>query len=222
MKISISILGLSIICAMSGCKSIQGGFDEKCNSIHTELTAMEAWARWSWCYEDLTHPKDFAAGFRAGYHDVLNGGAGCQPTLPPRSYWKACYRNAEGHCKVNAWFEGFSHGALAAEKDGASTYGHIPLSPTAHGNLAKAMEEPPVYDWSAATDSVPAPAPAPFSEYQSAPQMDAEIAPATPPANPLPSNDAPAIKSYEEETRPLLDSAVETTSGKVTLPNLGG
>jgi hypothetical protein len=183
---------------------------------------MEAWARWSWCYDDLTHPRDFSAGFRAGYHDILNGGAGCQPTLPPRSYWKACYRNAEGHCKVNAWFEGFSHGALAAQKDGASTYGHIPLSPTAHGNLAKANEAPPIYDWSAATDSVPAPGPSPFSGYQSPQSMDSTIAPAAPPASPSSGDDVPALKTYEDDAKPLLDEALETTSGKVNLPNLGG
>lgn len=224
MKISKSIIGLSIIVALSGCNSLQDSFNDQCNAVHTELTAMEAWARWSWCYEDLTHPKDFAAGFRAGYMDILNGGAGCQPTLPPKCYWKACYRNAEGHCMVNAWFEGFSHGVLAAERDGASVYGHIPLSPTAQGNIAKACEDNVEYDWSDAANAnatPPAPMPASESVAPSVPTMEYKATPITPPTAPL-NPTPPAEKPYEDNTQPILDKAVETTSGRVSLPNLGG
>lgn len=183
---------------------------------------MEAWARWSWCYNDLTHPKDFAGGFRAGYLDVVNGGAGCQPTLPPKTYWKSCYRNPEGHCRINAWFEGFSHGAVAAEQDGANVYGHIPMSPTAQANFATATQPPPEYDWSA-TSAPPAPAPTTVNpgtiNYAPLPAAQPAAPVTTPPTT---TPDTPA-RDYEDDAAPILEKALETTgSGKVSLPNLGG
>lgn len=218
MKISKSLVGLMLLMAMSGCSGIQDSLNERCNILHNELTAMEAWARWSWCYNELTHPKDFAAGFRAGYQDILNGGAGCQPTLPPKEYWKPCYRNAEGNCRVNAWFEGFSHGVLAANKDGAASYGHIPLSPTAQGNWDTACQEPHEYDWSAA-ETPPAPLPSDAADY--APVRPGEL----PEIPTTPNGTAPAvppIRNYEEDAKPMIDPPVKTTSGRISLPNLGG
>ena len=211
-----------MLVGLSGCSGIQECLDEHCNSMHTELTGMEAWARWSWCYNELTHPKDFACGFRAGYLDVVNGGVGCQPTLPPKQYWKACYRNAEGHCRVNQWFEGFSHGAVAAEQDGANVYGHIPMSPTAQANFATMTQPAPVYDWSG-SQAPPAPmaSPAPVGTQNYQPLPSAQ--PAVP--DPTPTDDDDPLtpdKPYEDDAEPILEKALETTSGRVTLPNLGG
>lgn len=198
--------------------------EEHSNNMHTGLTGMEAWARWSWCYDELTHPKDFASGFQSGYLDVVNGGAGCQPTLPPKSYWKACYRNAEGHCRINQWFEGFSHGAVAAEQDGANVYGHIPLSPTATANFATKTEPPPVYDWSG-SQAPPAPAsPAPAGAYNYQPLPASQPAAAAPTLDPATDDDIPTPdKTYEDDVEPILEKALETTgSGRVSMPNLGG
>ena len=185
--------------------------------MHTGLTGMEAWARWSWCYDELTHPKDFASGFRSGYQDVLNGGSGCQPTLPPKTYWKACYRNAQGNSKVNAWFEGFSHGVLAANQDGAAAYGSIPLSPTAQANWETSQRPPTEIDWSGTT-TPPAPTPgATNSDFAPGPVEPAPAAPVTPePSLPSP------VRDYEDDAAPILEKAFETTSGRFSLPNLGG
>ncbi|MCH2204144.1 MAG: hypothetical protein MK102_19435, partial [Fuerstiella sp.] len=69
-------------------------------------------------------------------------------------YWKWNYRSAEGHRKVNAWFDAFSHGALAAQKDGAGSWSQIPLSPTARMNFETATRNnQPVPD----NNSPPAP-----------------------------------------------------------------
>lgn len=207
---------------MSGCTGIQDCVDEKCNSIHTELTGMEAWARWSWCYDDLTHPKDFAGGFRAGYQDILNGGAGCQPTLPPKNYWKSCYRTPEGHCRINAWFEGFSHGALAAQQDGADSYGHIPLSPTAQGNFENAMQENVEYDWST-SQAPPSPSGSVLPQMDTGTEYSAPRAMDVMPGGsvPLDTVPAPPVRSYED-IKPILGGGLETTSGRMSLPNLGG
>ncbi len=210
MKTLSCTLGLAVLLFAGGCSSLNDHVDEMSNQIHSELTAMEAWARWSWCYDDLVHPHDFAKGFRAGYENILNGGNGCQPTLPPRHYWHSSFRNAEGNCRINAWFDGFSHGVLAAHKDGAGSYGQIPLSPTARANWETARQPAPEYDWSA-------------SEAPPAPVPPADVTPAPLPG--LPDHVAPGTKkprAYEAEAQPLLDSPVEaTTTGRVNIPSFG-
>jgi len=127
---------------LSGCASMQSGITNHDTKIRSCIQSQHAWNEWSWCYDELEHPFHFARGFKAGYRDVLNGGKGCQPTLPDKCYFKAKYRSVEGRCKVNAWFDGFSHGALAAQQDGAANYNTIPMSPTARANLACANARP--------------------------------------------------------------------------------
>ena len=95
--------------------------------------------------ESEFHPvrrNHFARGFKAGYRNVLEGGSGCQPTLPPECYWKACYQTPAGRCKTYAWFDGFSHGALAAKQDGYGGLGEIPISPRVKENLRLANSRP--------------------------------------------------------------------------------
>jgi len=140
--------------------------DKTVTGVHHKVQAQKAWHQWSWCYDEINHPHHFAKGFKAGYRDVLDGGKGCQPTLPPRCYWKSCYRSAEGRCKVNAWFDGFSHGAMAAQQDGAGNWNQIPISPTARMNLQMASAQPKAFGIATygvpmpIAGSVPPPAPA--------------------------------------------------------------
>ena len=43
---------------------------------------------------------------------------------------------------THSWFDGFSHGALAARQDGYGSLGEIPISPTARTNLEVARTRP--------------------------------------------------------------------------------
>lgn len=70
----------------------------------------------------------FREGFIDGYHNVAQGGNGCQPAIPPRKYWSWKYQTAEGQCKVQAWYQGWSYGAKAAEEDGIGFYREIQVS----------------------------------------------------------------------------------------------
>lgn len=136
------LLPALLFVAISGCSSM---FDSVINcemAIRNKVLSQKAWGHWSWCYENLDHPYHFAKGFKAGYTDVLNGGSGCQPTLPPQCYWKPAYQSPEGRAKTNSWFDGFSHGALAAQQDGYGNLGEIPISPTARANIEAARQQP--------------------------------------------------------------------------------
>lgn len=215
MKILNSLVGLIVISAFSGCSGMHDLCDNYSSALHNDISALEAWCQWSWCYEDLDHPHDFAKGFKAGYRNILNGGNGCQPTMPPRDYWKPCFRNAEGHCRVNAWFEGFAHGAMAAEQDGVAGYGFIPLSPTARSNFARACQPPQEIDWSA--KSVP-PAPGVAPAY---PGMTPPASPQTTPQPvlPQPGSVRPGGTNPMTPTRPYEEAP--RTTGRISVGSIG-
>lgn len=132
-KIIHAALLLSMATCLTGCGSMTSLTDCK-SKIRNKCIAQKAWNHWSWCYDDLDHPHHFARGFKAGYRDILEGGKGCQPTLPPKCYWSSCH-SPQGVCEVNAWFDGFLHGVLAANQDGVGSFSQVPISPTARMNL---------------------------------------------------------------------------------------
>ena len=141
-RLTIATLLMAVISGLTGCAAICDGIISMEMDARNDVLAMKAWGHWSWVYDDLEHPWHFAKGFKAGYRNILEGGSGCQPTIPPQCYWKPCYQTLEGKCKTHAWFDGFSHGALAAKQDGYGDMGQIPISPTARANIEAARRRP--------------------------------------------------------------------------------
>jgi len=133
---------LAITSGLTGCAAICDGVISIETDVRNDVLAQKAWGHWSWVYGDTDHPWHFAKGFKAGYENVLAGGSGCQPTIPPQCYWKPCYQTLEGRSKIHGWFDGFSHGALAAKQDGYGDMGQIPISPTARANIEVARRRP--------------------------------------------------------------------------------
>ena len=140
-----SFLLLSVALPLTGCSGMKS-FDDHERCLRNKCLAQCAWHEWSWCYDDLEHSQHFAGGFKTGYKDILDGGKGCQPTLPPERYWKCSYESHDGRRRINAWFDGFSHGALAALQDGYGKLSGIPLSPTARLNHELASSHPQPLD----------------------------------------------------------------------------
>ncbi len=168
-KSIISLMSLLLLLSLTGCASISDRWHNPGTCVKNKCRAHHAWCKWCWCYDDVDHRHHFGKGFRAGYRDVLEGGKGCQPTLPPRCYWKSCYQTCEGREKVNAWFDGFSHGALAAQQDGVANWNQIPLSPTARMNLRMAGAPPQPTHWG--TNGLPTPMAAPPPPPAGAPPL---------------------------------------------------
>ena len=118
-----------------------------CYSLHEELSeisyrnslisqAEAAWHAAHACYRDIPNRYDFHRGFRDGYLNVANGGDGCPPTLAPSHYWSSCFRS--DNCgAIQSWYDGFAHGAIAAEQDGAGSQNTLLLSPAFHGQCDK-------------------------------------------------------------------------------------
>lgn len=124
-----------LLFSAAGCNAISDLCLETEMGCRNHVLAHKAWGEWSWCYDELDHPHHFAKGFRAGYENILTGGKGCQPTLPPRLYWKPCFQTPLGQCQIQSWFDGYSHGALAAQQDGYGNLNTLPMSSSARQNL---------------------------------------------------------------------------------------
>lgn len=140
--ITITTLLIASVAGLSGCSSLGDAFTEMETNSRNHILAQKAWGHWSWVYDDLEHPIHFSRGFKAGYRNILDGGNGCQPALPPKIYWKPAFQTPVGKLKTYHWFDGFSHGALAAKQDGYDGIGSIPISPRVRQNLMMSRKRP--------------------------------------------------------------------------------
>ena len=123
---SLSVL-LSV--ALVGCASgLRDGWDDVAISRQNRRMAESAWETAEPIYAQLPYLDDFEDGFRAGYVAVAEGHSGDAPVLPDRKYWKAAYRNPEGHGRAHAWLDGYAHGAVAADHDGVAHWNRIPIA----------------------------------------------------------------------------------------------
>jgi hypothetical protein len=131
----VAFLFFCLVC--SGCALTQGienyiAYNDSCNDFvmgwRNDVWARQAWHEQKEQFSGHQEFRAFGAGFRDGYIGVASGGNGCPPPVPPRKYWSWHYQTPEGQCKVAAWFEGYAHGARAAEEDGAGNFQDIQVS----------------------------------------------------------------------------------------------
>ena len=160
MRLTRISFGVLLVGFLSGCYDIEDGFNDFMISSKIQTTAHWSWFSNRSLYRDVDHSCHFAKGYTAGYQNVAGGGNGCQPILPPRNYWKVCYQSAKGQCKIQAWFDGFSHGGLAAAQDNASLYSRIPTSSTGKVWYPEEGYGDEEYSEETVTDPPPAPTPA--------------------------------------------------------------
>jgi len=99
----------------------------------------------------------FMDGFLEGYHDMLQGGDGCLPVVPPRKYWSWKYQSAGGAATVNDWFDGYSGGVAAAKEDGLAEISKIPIASTYSGanNPAGILSTPGIYGGTKGKEMMP-------------------------------------------------------------------
>jgi hypothetical protein len=135
----------------------------ECHRDHA--VAEEAWERFLAEAPEGDYSPDFAKGFKLGFSDYLfAGGRGLPPPLPPRHYWEPRYQTTDGHRAIADWFDGFRHGAAAAQASGLRELVVIPSSASVvtrpHGPPPSGPPLPPA-DPLAAPVEAPASAPPP-------------------------------------------------------------
>jgi hypothetical protein len=94
-----------------------------------ELRARRAWSEAGRCDCGERH-GDFGAGWRRGYFDVSTGRTGQRPILPPKRYWAASYQCPDGFAAIDAWYQGYERGVIAAECDGYGGFHTMPIQCT--------------------------------------------------------------------------------------------
>lgn len=132
------------------------------------------------------HPDHFRGGFKDGYIAVAMGATGCPPTLPPKKYWHAKYRTADGKLVVTAWYNGYAEGATAAEATGAADRNRVHTALDIYGAGTSRVSTANYQSSSLATEtSEPIPL-FPDVALPPAPGVDGESPPPpAPEANPL-------------------------------------
>jgi hypothetical protein len=102
-------LGILVACVDSGC-----------GTVHQYWTTESAWRTRKWMYDGIACQSSFKAGFKAGYKFATCGGDSCQPP-GPHHFWSAGGMTEQDQRDAQAWCDGFTHGTLAAQQDGAAT-----------------------------------------------------------------------------------------------------
>jgi hypothetical protein len=120
---------IGLTCA-SGCASMKDCVDECMITMRNCRAARRAWKDYQPCVETMDNEKHFARGFKDGYAEVAGGGSPCLPALPPECYWRFCHESTEGQARMTAWFEGYAHGALLAERQGIAQASYIVIAPS--------------------------------------------------------------------------------------------
>lgn len=180
--------------SFTGCcyYELRDTFDECSLGIRNEYLARMAWHRCSDAYDDHPYEKELGHGFRDGYAAVAGGADGCCPSMPPRCYWNTCYRGCEGQARVNAWFDGYARGAIAAEADGLAASGRIVMRPPA---CPSGCPVPTSSMNMTGVHSLPSHGGA--SSYQATPTFQSVPLTPPPPAPPSMAPSIPADEAYE-------------------------
>ena len=87
-------------------------------------------AYWSSC-DDLFGTRmgrHYARGWKKGYADVLMGGDGQCPAVPPQCYWSFKFQSEAGAAAIDEWYQGYSQGAAEALASGRDQYHGVPRS----------------------------------------------------------------------------------------------
>lgn len=96
--------------------------------VAQKMRASRAW--WYSCDERCSsNPwSHYSFGWKQGYADVLMGGDGTCPPVPPHHYWSHKFQSENGEIAIGNWFEGYHHGAAAALASCRGQFHPVPLS----------------------------------------------------------------------------------------------
>jgi hypothetical protein len=122
--------GCSVVRTVKHSFALQAAYHEPADSLLVGvrhcLMARKALEKFEELNPGIDLSRHFKKGFRSGFHDVLHGGDGKPPVLPPPKYWTVFYRDAEGHQAIQEWFAGFEVGAQWAIDHGYRRWELIP------------------------------------------------------------------------------------------------
>ena len=122
----------ALAAALAGCSAgeVRNTFGEATTGVKVCFAAEKAYLhRGDLFRECCPHPCDFKHGFKNGYRDVaMNGDDCCAPPTPPACYWGCCTTDpCERVERLNCYYDGWAHGAIAAGQDGVAGLNVVPI-----------------------------------------------------------------------------------------------
>lgn len=113
------ILGGFLVGLCAGCGDVRESIGDSVVSIQTRTAAAAAWKDSTDVFKGVDHEQHFADGFKAGYYRAAIYGEGGVPPVPSR-YSGSAFRSRRGQQRVQAWRDGYAHGASFAMEDVAA------------------------------------------------------------------------------------------------------
>lgn len=117
----------ALFLSLSGCTSLSDCKYEMGQKIRTG----QAWHEFDGC-NDQCFTLDYRDGWKQGYYDVLTGGDGRPPIVPPKKYWKPPVFTEHDPSRQNDWFIGYQDGASCAKSQPDFHYVPTFMAPSTH------------------------------------------------------------------------------------------
>ena len=173
----------ALFLSLSGCTAISDSKYELGQKIRTS----QAWHDFDGCNQQC-FTCDYRSGWKAGYYDVLTGGTGCAPVVPPKQYWKPPVFFEHDPNRRNDWYCGFQDGAACAncEPDHHYIQAFLPgpaCCPTSPVSYSEVPVEPTEFPLEHVTSE---PSMEPVQSVEPS-EGEAPAAPETPPGETAPS-----------------------------------
>lgn len=115
----------ALFLSLSGCTALSDCKYEMGQKIRTG----QAWHEFDGCNEQC-FTCDYRDGWKKGYYDVLTGGDGRPPVVPPKKYWKPPVLTEHDPSRQNDWYTGYQDGAACAKSQPDFHYVPTFMAPT--------------------------------------------------------------------------------------------
>jgi hypothetical protein len=196
----------ALFLSLSGCTALSDCKYEAGQKIRTS----QAWHEFDGCNEQC-FTSDYRDGWKRGYYDVLTGGDGRPPVVPPKKYWKPPVFTEHDPSRQDEWYTGYQDGASCAKAQPdfhyvptfmaptfhQAHYGHETVEVISHGehSTSQGIQNSPPEVMGGADGSAVEPAPGtdPSGSPAATPSASPEAAPAAP---------KPKADDYEKDPEP--------------------
>lgn len=114
-RIATLILAAGFSAGVCGCASV--GRLSSVSRVSPTIATHLAWGQYDSGLLISRHSREFAAGWKAGYLNVLTGGDGRAPIIPPERFWIEGSLGRDCNAQHD-WLKGFAQGARCACQSG--------------------------------------------------------------------------------------------------------
>ncbi|GEM_PF-1377517 len=195
----------ALFLSLSGCTALSDCKYE----VGQKYRTSQAWHDFDGCNEQC-FTCDYRDGWKKGYYDVLTGGDGRPPLVPPKKYWKPPVFTEHDPSGQNDWYTGYQDGASCGKSQ--PDFHYVPtFLPDSCPDGAEGIPSNPAYfplehsaQQSVEVETFPA-SPDDMAEGAAPVVPRAEASPSGQPVDPSPNGELksmPPSDDYEKDPEP--------------------